>query len=53
MSKDIDLCAVLQLIDSGNVSVGDIASEVGISPESLEAALVVVHEILLYVIMAT
>ncbi|GJN22407.1 hypothetical protein PR202_gb09963 [Eleusine coracana subsp. coracana] len=36
-----DIAAVLRkLIDSGNVSVGDIASEVGISSESLEAALV-------------
>lgn len=34
---------VLQLIDSGKVSVGDIASEVGISSESLEAALVVLQ----------
>lgn len=34
---------VLQLIDSGKVSVSDIASEVGISSESLEAALVVCH----------
>ncbi|KAL6635194.1 hypothetical protein ACP70R_027865 [Stipagrostis hirtigluma subsp. patula] len=36
-----DIAVVLRkLIDSGKVSVGDIASEVGISSESLEAALV-------------
>lgn len=34
---------ILQLIDSGKISVSDIASEVGISSESLEAALVVCH----------
>ena len=32
-----------QLIDEGKVSVGDIESELGLSSESLEAALVVIH----------
>ncbi|PAN08370.2 hypothetical protein PAHAL_1G412400 [Panicum hallii] len=41
MRSSGDIAVVLRkLIDSGKVSVGDIASEVGISSESLEAALV-------------
>ncbi|WVZ73483.1 hypothetical protein U9M48_021783 [Paspalum notatum var. saurae] len=41
MGNSGDVAVVLRkLIDSGKVSVGDIASEVGISSESLEAALV-------------
>ncbi|KAJ1281194.1 hypothetical protein BS78_04G289000 [Paspalum vaginatum] len=41
MGNSGDIAVVLRkLIDSGKVSVGDIASEVGISSESLEAALV-------------
>uniref|UniRef100_A0A0D9VLI5 PHD-type domain-containing protein n=1 Tax=Leersia perrieri TaxID=77586 RepID=A0A0D9VLI5_9ORYZ len=41
MSNSADIAVVLRkLIDQGKVSVGDIASEVGISSESLEAALV-------------
>lgn len=39
--RNINFCTVFQLIDQGKVSVGDVASEVGISSESLEAALVV------------
>ena len=42
-AKTLISALVLQLIDSGKVSVSDIASEVGISSESLEAALVVRH----------
>ncbi|XP_062221873.1 uncharacterized protein LOC133921131 isoform X3 [Phragmites australis] len=41
MRSSGDIAVLLRkLIDSGKVSVGDIASEVGISSESLEAALV-------------
>ena len=32
-----------QLVDQGNVSVGDIESELGLSSESLEAALEVIQ----------
>lgn len=42
-AKSLISALFLQLIDSGKVSVSDIASEVGISSESLEAALVVRH----------
>ena len=48
-TKTIISALVLQLIDSGKVSVGDIASEVGISSESLEAALVVLHAHILHI----
>jgi hypothetical protein len=42
-AKTLISALVWQLIDSGKVSVSDVASEVGISSESLEAALVVCH----------
>jgi predicted ArsR family transcriptional regulator len=50
MRSSGDIAVVLRkLIDSGKVSVGDIASEVGISSESLEAALVVLRADTLYI----